>query len=216
MLKQVQHDTNNMEELLDKVSPFFKRNILVLSLGALGMIFFAYGLIGLFLAQKPGSDDMIFEASSQKQPREIKTIFVDIEGAVAKPGLHELPEGARMQDAFVAAGGVQASADREYVAKNLNLATKLSDGAKIYIPFAGKTVQGSGVPSAFSQAGETAELVNINMGTQAQLEALPGIGPVTAQKIIAGRPYSAVDELLSRKVVGNKVFEQIKDKITVY
>ena len=62
----------------------------------------------------------------------------------------------------------------------------------------------------------SSSLVDINTGSQSQLEALPGIGPVTASKIIAGRPYNSVDELLSKKIVGSKVFNQIKDKITVY
>ena len=205
------------QTLLNKASPFLKQNILALSLGALGMIFFAYGLIGLFVSSKSASEDIVFEANSAKQnSTEARTVAVDIEGAVVKPGLYNLPINSRIQDALIAAGGLSVSADREYVAKNLNLATKLSDGAKIYILSIGQSVGNSGVLNSYSQLGETAGLVNINTGSQSQLEELPGIGPKTADKIIAGRPYQSVDELLSKKIVGSKVFNQIKDKISVY
>lgn len=197
-------------ELVSRYSPLLKKHWLPLSLGALGMMFFAYGLIGLFLTNKTASDDIVFEANSaQQNPSEAKTIFIDIEGAVVKPGLYKLPQDSRIQDSLVAAGGLAALADREYIAKNLNLATKLTDGAKIYIPFVGEVLRlGSGLNSS-SQ-------VNINNSSQSQLEDLPGIGPVTAEKIIAGRPYGSVDELLTKKIVGSKVFDQIKDKISVY
>ena len=205
------------QTLLNKASPFLKQNILALSLGALGMIFFAYGLIGLFVSSKSASEDIVFEANSAKQnSTEARTVAVDIEGAVVKPGLYNLPINSRIQDALIAAGGLSVSADREYVAKNLNLATKLSDGAKIYILSIGQSVGNSGVLNSYSQLGETAGLVNINTGSQSQLEELPGIGPKTADKIIAGRPYQSVDELLSKKIVGSKVFNQIKDKVSVY
>ena len=205
------------DEIISKLLPLLKKHWLPLILGALGMIFFAYGLIGLFVSSKSASEDIVFEANSAKQnSTEARTVAVDIEGAVVKPGLYNLPINSRIQDALIAAGGLSVSADREYVAKNLNLATKLSDGAKIYILSIGQSVGNSGVLNSYSQLGETAGLVNINTGSQSQLEELPGIGPKTADKIIAGRPYQSVDELLSKKIVGSKVFNQIKEKITIY
>jgi competence protein ComEA len=206
------------QELVFRYFPLIKKHWLPLSLGALGMIFFAYGLIGLFLSNKSASESIIFEASSsaKQNPMEVKTIVVDIEGAVVKPGLYKLPQDSRLQDALVATGGLSASADRNFVSKNINLAIKLSDGAKIYFPFVGESVGGSGVLNTSSQVGEVGGLININNSSQSQLEALPGIGPATAQKIIGGRPYASLEELLSKKIVGSKVFNQIKDKITVY
>lgn len=204
------------KDLLLKISPLIKQNLLSLSLAALGMIFFIYGLIGLLVQQKSASEDFIFETSSEKNDIEIKTIFIDIEGAVVKPGLYKLPQGSRIQDGLVAAGGLSAQADREYIAKNLNLAIKLTDGAKIYVPSIGEAVNDTSVLNTSTQVGNVSGLININSGSQTQLESLPGIGPVTAQKIIAGRPYSSVEEVLSKKIVGNKVFGQIKDKVTVY
>lgn len=207
----------DVQELVSKYSPFVKRNFLPLSLGALGMIFFAYGLIGIFVSSKTVSDDIVFEANSaQQSPSEVKIIFIDIEGAVVKPGLYKLPQDSRIQDALIAAGGLSASADREYIAKNLNLAIKLTDGAKIYIPSVGEALNGVSVPNTSSQVGNVSGLININSGSQTQLESLPGIGPKTAEKIMEGRPYGSVQELLIKKIVGNKVFSQIKDKISVY
>lgn len=205
------------KELFSKYFPVIKRHWLPLSLGALGMIFFIYGLIGLLVGNNSASDEIVFEANSEKKDSdEARSIFVDVEGAVMRPGLYKLPQNSRIQDSLAAAGGLAVSADRKYVAKNLNLATKLSDGAKIYIPFLGEAVSDSSVLNSSSQVGIAGNLININTSSQTQLEALPGIGPVTAQKIIAGRPYGLVDELLNKKIVGSKVFHQIKDKITIY
>ena len=206
------------QELISKYSPIIKKHWLPLGLGALGMMFFVYGLIGLFMANKTSSDNIVFEASSSAKlsPTEVKTIFIDIEGAVVAPGLYKLPQDSRIQDALIVAGGLAASADRNFVSKNINLAIKLSDGAKIYVPNVGEAVGGVSVLNASSEGVAVGTLININTSSQPQLETLSGVGPVTAQKIIGGRPYNSVDELLKKKIVGSKVFDQIKDKITVY
>lgn len=185
------------------------------------MIFFAYGLIGLFAANKTSSEDIVFESNSAKQsPIEEKTILVDVEGSVVKPGVYKLPENSRIQDGLVAAGGLAATADRQYIAKNFNLAIKLTDGAKIYVPNVEEAVSGAEVLSASGTSSEgivVGALININTASESQLaDGLSGVGAKTAQKIVAGRPYSAINELLSKKIVGAKVFEQIKEKITTY
>jgi len=204
-------------ELVSKYVPLVKRHWLPLSLGILGVIFFAYGLIGLFSANKTSSEDIVFEANSaSKQNSEAKTILVDVEGAVARPGVYKIPQESRIQDGLVAAGGLSAQADRAYVAKNLNLATKLTDGVKVYIPVSGEAVGDVSVLNASSEGIAVNALININTSSESQLDSLPGIGPVTAQKIITGRPYGSVNELLDKKIVGTKVFTQIKDKISIY
>jgi competence protein ComEA len=207
------------QESISKYLPFLKKNWLPLSLGILGLMFFGYGLIGLSGANKSASGDIVFEsnssASAKQASAEVKTILVDVEGAVVKPGVYKIPQESRIQDVLVAAGGLSAQADREYIAKNLNLATKLIDGSKIYLPILGEAVGGATVLNASS--GMTVDaLVNVNTSSASDLDSLPGIGPVTAQKIIAGRPYGVVNELLDKKIVGAKVFDQIKDKVTVY
>lgn len=112
---------------------------------------------------------------------------------------------------MIAAGGLSARADREWVAKNLNLAMKLTDGAKVYVPAFGENAGAPGSSEALVSG-----TININTGSASELDGLPGVGPVTAQKIIDNRPYSSVQDLLSKKAVNQKVFDNIKDKISVF
>ncbi|MBI2335105.1 helix-hairpin-helix domain-containing protein [Candidatus Daviesbacteria bacterium] len=139
-----------------------------------------------------------------------KKISVDVSGAVVNPGVYQLEDNARVEDAIKSAGGLAETANGEYVAKYLNMAMKLTDGMKIYVPFQGEqytgTVAGTNIQSK----------VNINTATQAELEALPGIGPVTASKIISGRPYSKVEDFLTLKLVSKSVFDKIKDLLVLY
>jgi len=204
------------QEIISKYFPLMKKHWLPLSLGILGLIFFVYGLIGLFVTNK-ASSAVVFEASSTSDKQaELKTMLVDIEGSVVKPGVYKLPQESRIQDGLVAAGGLSATADRDYIAKNFNLATKLTDGAKIYIPIIGQAADEVQVLGTSSEGIVVGTLININSASESQLDSLPGIGPVTVQKIISGRPYSSINELSDKKIVGSKIFDQIKDKISVY
>ena len=135
------------------------------------------------------------------------TITVDIEGAVVNPGVYTLPAGSRVEDAITAAGGLESDADEELFAKTMNRAMKLVDGGKIYVP--------SLSSSSLSTLGTVGNLVSVNTASQSELESLPGIGPVTAQKIIADRPYQTLEELIGKKAVGTALFEKIKDKISL-
>jgi competence protein ComEA len=139
---------------------------------------------------------------------------VDIEGAVVIPGVYKLTQNSIIQDALVASGGLSAAADRDWVSKNINLAAKLSDGAKIYIPKIGEITTSS--PQTSTTDTSTSALVNINTASSDALDALPGVGPVTVDKIVNGRPYQNINELLDKKVVSSKVFSEIKDKISTY
>lgn len=141
------------------------------------------------------------------------TIHIDIEGAVVNPGLYELPGRSRVEDAIVAAGGLTGEADEERIALTLNRAAKLVDGGKIYIPIKGESSTLYDV--SVNSSGSLERLVNINFASQSELEALPGVGPVTAQKIIAGRPYQTLDELVAKKAVGQSLFEKIKPQLAL-
>ncbi len=112
------------------------------------------------------------------------------------------------------AGGLSADADREWAAKNINMAMKLVDGAKIYIPKA--EVSTGEVLSIKKQVLREAEKININSASESELDTLWGVGPATAKKIIDGRPYQKPEELLQKKIVKSNVWEAIKDKITVF
>lgn len=134
-------------------------------------------------------------------------LVVDVSGEVTKPGVYQLPMGSRVEDVLQVAGGETGDADTDYIEKYLNRAAKVSDGQKLYIP--AKSVQ----ESASSVQNNR---ININSASQAELEGLPGIGPVTAGKIVAGRPYQNISELVGRKIVGQKVYDQIKDQVSVW
>ena len=138
---------------------------------------------------------------------------VDISGAISNPGVHILPPDARIEDAIKSAGGFSASASANYISKSLNLSQKLSDGQKIYIPFEGESgpVQSGGG----EVAGAQTNIIGINSGSESQLDSLPGIGPVTAKKIISNRPYQTLDDLVTKKAVGKALFEKIKDLINL-
>ena len=132
---------------------------------------------------------------------------VDVAGEVNRPGVYEFEPGSRVEEALVMAGGVADNADKDYIDKYLNRAAKLADGQKLYIP--AKSVQNNRNLPAGRQ-------VNINSASSGELEGLPGIGPVTAGKIIAGRPYQNISELVEKKIVGQKLFDQIKELVSVW
>ena len=161
------------------------------------------------------------EASSKDKqfPKESlvgsQEITVDVSGAINSPGVYKLKEGDRIAEAIGLAGGFKADANSEYISKYLNMAQKLVDGTKIYIPYQGEAAPVSAGQGQVAGVNSSAS-ININSSTQSELESLPGIGPVTASKIISGRPYQKVDDLLSKKIVSKAVFEKIKESIVVY
>ena len=141
------------------------------------------------------------------------TMVVDVAGGVRVPGLYRLGPGSRVGDAIAAAGGYGPTVDASAVARELNLAAQLSDGQKVMVPERTAATQ-----AATGGSAGPAALVDLNRATESELEALPGIGPVTAQKIIAARterPFSRPDELLERKIVGKATWEKIRDLVTV-
>lgn len=214
-------DLFNFQSFKDNFKSFIKQNWLPLALGLFGLILFTYGLIAL-LGSASNKSDLTFEpakSASDSAQTNAQNIVVDVEGAVVKPGTYSLNQGARVQEALVLALGLSEKADRNWVEKNLNLAAKLSDGAKIYIPRLGEAQNSTtnvvqGVSSGADVVGSSA-LINVNNASLGELDTLPGVGPATAQKIIGNRPYVTADELLSKKSVNSKVFSQIKDKVSV-
>jgi len=156
-------------------------------------------------------------------------LVVDIAGAVVTPGVYRLLSGSRVGDAIKAAGGFGPRVDVDRVGRDLNLAAALTDGAQIRVPSrddpaagaggSGAGGAGSGSGGATSAAGGApGGLINLNKATQSELESLPGIGPVTAGKILesrAGAPFRTVAELRERGLVGEKTFAKLKPLITV-
>jgi competence protein ComEA len=163
--------------------------------------------LGLLQLYGPNCAELVFETAANVEcSGDLTAIKVDVDGEVAKPGLYSLKPDARVQDALIAAGGLTPNANR----RAINLALKVADGQKIYVPAVGEV---SAVQSTVLSA--QSELISINQASESELDKLPGVGPVTAQKIIDFRPYSSIEELVSKKAVGEKVFEKIRDLITL-
>lgn len=183
---------------------------LPLSLSLVGVVLIIGGMVASGISKTKLKD---YPKESLVQGE--KFISIDVSGSVKSPGVYRLKMGSRIEQAVEAAGGFSENANQEYISKYINLAQNLVDGTKVYIPKIGE--QGSSSGQAGSVSGESsAASVNINSASQAELEALPGIGPVTASKIISDRPYQSIEELLSKKIVSKSVFEKIKDSIVVY
>lgn len=211
-----------MEDFSQETSmQLIKQHGIPIVLGVVGIVFLGYGIVQLW-PQKPAKPDVLFESATnsssakKRDARKTKEITVDIAGAIQKPGVYKLKADSRIQDALIAAGGLSAKADREQLAKDLNLAAKLTDGAKVYIPFVGEQASVGGSSTQGVTGGSTMNNhVNINTATSQELEDLPGIGEVTAGKIIAARPYASLEELVTKKAVGKSVFEKIKGQVSV-
>ena len=150
-------------------------------------------------------------------------ITAEIAGEVIKPGVYKLPSGARVDDLLTIAGGLTANADRVWTDKYLNRAAKITDGQKVYIPSTGQQSNTLGAKSSGGDqtvsplnSSDSTSLININTATVAQLDSLPGIGPVYAQNIVEHRPYSTTEEVVSKGAIKQSLYEKIKDKITIY
>ncbi len=187
-------------------------------------------LVGFVLAgalfvvtRLPGGKPVALEPAPTKAP-----IAIQVLGDVVRPGVYELPEGARVKDAIDAAGGLIADANTG----DLNLAAKVEDGQQIQIGSGGASITSSG-PSTTSGTNpgtspftvlptpvpsSTANLVNINSATMAQLDALPGISPTVAQNIVNYRnengPFSTIEDIMNVPGIGPATFDTIKNLIT--
>ena len=147
-------------------------------------------------------------------------LVVAVAGAVQRPGVYHLPAGSRVADAIEAAGGYGASVDAARVDAGLNLAAVLKDGEKVRVPVRGEAAASGGTSGDPGGASSSAGggLVNLNAADASALDALPGVGPATAARIIAAReeqPFAAVDDLLARKVVGAATLEKLRALVSV-
>lgn len=171
--------------------------------------------------------------SSQGEPSSAVLVVVHVAGAVAKPGVIRLQQGSRVDDAIAAAGGALAEGD----ANRLNLALMVEDGQKIYVPQHGEPLpagsdaaasegpgpDGSGASSSGTsgtvQQGTQGAKVNLNTAGAAELDTLPKVGPVLAQRIVDWRkehgPFNSVEELDAVDGVGPKMLEALLPLVTV-
>lgn len=161
-------------------------------------------------------------SSCSEEEVEPACIYVFVSGAVASPGVFSLPEGSRVNDAIGAAGGFSEGAATDYN----NLARTCVDGEQIHVPSleeasqgATDTAPGISAPSAALPGTQNTSLININTATAQDLESLPGVGPTTAQKIVANReaegPFSTPDEIMRVSGIGEKKYAAFADLICV-
>ena len=140
-------------------------------------------------------------------------VVVQAAGAVVRPGLYRLPPGTRVDDLVTAAGGLAADAD----ADRINLAAPLVDGQKVYVPRVGEAVPADAGPGGSPSAAP--EPIDLNTASVAQLDALPGVGPSTAQGIVEYRSqhgrFRSVDDLLNVRGIGPAKLEQIRPLVRV-
>ncbi len=148
---------------------------------------------------------------------EPEVLVVHVAGAVASPGIHQLPLGARVADAIAAAGGVTPTADTT----RINLAAPVADGERVYVLAVGEAspplVAGGALPTGGGSA--TAGPVNLNTADAAALEELPGVGPATAAAILEHRgkvgAFTSVEQLLDVPGIGEVKLEALRDLVTV-
>ncbi|RNL80348.1 ComEA family DNA-binding protein [Nocardioides marmorisolisilvae] len=140
-------------------------------------------------------------------------VVVDVAGKVAHPGVLTLPAGSRVVDAIRKAGGARAGADLT----SLNLARVLVDGEQILVGVAAPSAASS--PAGTAGGGSAGAPVSLNQATLEQLESLPGVGPVTAQKILDYRnahgAFGSIDELLDVDGIGDKTLAQLAPHLTL-
>jgi len=145
-------------------------------------------------------------------------VVVNVDGAIINPGVYSLPVHSRVEDAVEAAGGFTENARPG----SINLAALVEDGSHIYVPYksAGITSSSDSEVGTYtmSESGEMIVLININQASTEQLVSLPGIGPVTAEKIIAFREtqaFTKIEDIQKVPGIGPATFENIKGYLTV-
>jgi competence protein ComEA len=194
--------------------PFeLSRRRILLAAGCLALLLF----VGSKLLARPQTSAAL--APPAAPPTETAAaataVVVDVVGAVRRPGLYRLEQGARVADAVSRAGGATPKADLALI----NLAAPLADGEQVVVPKRGSAALGT--PSAAAGSGGAGGAptgpVHLSTATLEQLDSLPGIGPVTAQKILDYRQkhgaFTSVDELDAVPGIGPARLDQLKDLV---
>jgi competence protein ComEA len=194
------------------------KNILYVLIGL--MAGFVLAAILLIVTRLPAGDPITLEPPPTRSP-----LVVHVIGAVVKPGVYLMSEGTRVQDAVNAAGGLSAEAD----SNSINLAARLEDGQQVNIPGQDASPNESAalatsapfkvVETLTPTAVPSKSLININAATVEQLDALPSIGPVTAQSIITYRQqhgsFQRIEDIMDVPGIGQTTFDKIQKLITV-
>ena len=178
----------------------------------------ALALVGSRLARSGSAGRQPPAASLQKLKSAPATasqlLVVDVAGAVRRPGLYRLANGSRIADAVRRAGGTTARADTAAI----NLAAPLVDGMQVVVPRRGGATAGSGADATGAGGSASGMRISLSSATVEQLDSLPGIGPVTAQRIVDWRTahgaFRSVDALDEVPGIGPARIEQLRDLVT--
>ena len=225
-----------------------KRLLVYVVCGIVVLAVGSWGLLALRDGPRPSTDALVIQAdgaaaalsgdtsglasgaaTSSTEPTTTSTtlakIWVQVAGAVRRPGVYQLFEGARVFEAVSAAGGFAGNADQQATA----LAAKLSDGCRVYVPREGESASsqvqtpvqssaglsgGTGGSGGGTKGGSSTGLVLLNSATLEQLDTLPGVGPALAQQILSYRekngPFTSVDQLDDVPGIGPAKLEQLR------
>ena len=185
----------------------------LVAVGALVLALVAFGVRHLHPGGRPAAlvvAPIRAASPASARARAAPGLVVDVEGAVRRPGLVRLPAGSRVADAVARAGGATRLADRGGV----NLAAPVSDGQQVLVPRRGAATGSASLPSESSSPSAP---VSLSSATAEQLDALPGVGPVTAQKIIDYRTqhgaFHSVDELDAIPGIGPARLADLRDLV---
>jgi competence protein ComEA len=185
------------------------------SLLAAGMIGAVVVSIGVLVARRPEPPRLLVQQAATRpavSPQVTSLVVIHLSGEVIAPGIYRLPAGARIDDALKAAGGPTSEGD----VHRINLAARLADGQQIVVP---KRIDPVFAALAAASPSPAPGRVNVNMASVPELDRLPGVGPVTAQRIVAYReqhgPFSNIEQLRDAKLVNGATFEKIKELIGI-
>ena len=202
--------------------------IIIISIITLGVAYYTY-IMKTNDEFNVEEQSLEVEKDTEEENNEVKEekskIIIHVSGAVVNEGIVELEEKARVADAIEAAGGVTEDA---YM-RNINLASLLEDGMKVYIPTKEEVMQkeensdyiigSNNIIGNNNVESKKSGKVNINTATKEELDTLPGVGELTANKIISYREengkFKSIEEIKEVSGIGDSKFEQIKDLIEI-
>jgi competence protein ComEA len=194
-----------------KLPEISRRQAIVVCVLALVLLVAAGKLLGArqSVAQKRAAPVKLRVAAGGSQAQ----LLVDVSGAVHRPGVYKLPTGSRVNDALLEAGGATGKADLTLI----NRAATLTDGQQVLVPEKVSAASAAVAPSGSATAGAKPAPIHLNSATAEQLDALPGVGPATAARIIdyrtANGPFKTVDELDSVSGIGPAKLAELRDLV---
>ncbi|MBP6993818.1 SLBB domain-containing protein [Candidatus Woesebacteria bacterium] len=193
-------------------------------------IYFSYQSILLVMASGKNTADYIPPDEKKTRAEEVSPkakIYVDLSGSVEKPQTYEVDQGTRLFRLIEMAGGLSAQADKPYIQRNYNFSVILQDQQKVHIPSVYEVRDGyftekhrlvtldmntTSIGKPVDQASD-GSLISLNESSLEVLKSLSGVGDVTAQRIIAGRPYDQVQDVVDREIIKQSLYDKIVNRL---